>query len=414
MTYWGPHDLNGENFTGFGSLSAGQGGRIEPFTNEAADEGAAALGIQMRSPEVTGQLGTTFVVVDPLVHAGDLLKAIERSWWPAIQENDFIAYVVDVDGSIAYPRPRRDEGLTTFIDAWELATGARDPGPDEWKAALTGPRGNGTVGNLGLTVDMTGWSFPSEADGPDDESVDHRSMVALTRGPRMVVEYFVLGRSAPYIRGAFIADDEIDDPLRRTEPKAHDSWQTRGQEGEVDFEAAAVARHVIDRIKQTYNNHRNRLKPVAPPPEDMNLPFFNEIMRRVMSGTGTGVRQPVPETRPISIHLDHQPVEVDGRVMIEGAATFALSDHFQGDSANVELSIVYRFVEDDRVGQPAELHFSGPEGMELGSDGVFRGELAREDEVRIEFQSEPYDSNWTGRLLVNGAVSGASNEKDRE
>jgi hypothetical protein len=402
MTYWGPHDLDEENFTGFGSLSAGVDGRILPHENEEADRIAVSLGLDVRDPNIVEQLGTTFLLIDPVVEPGELVSAIERSWWPALQEGDFIAKVVDYEGNALYPRPKRDELLKTFIDAWELVHGIREPGSDDWRTPLSGPGGHGTVGMIGLVADLNGWSFADESVGPNDEWVDHKSLVALTRGPRMVVEYYDVGRSQPYVRGVFVADDAIDDTLRRTEPKAHDSWQTKGQEGELDYEAAKVAKHVLDRIRQTYNNHRNRLKPPVPPPEDMSLPFFNDIMRRVMSGMGSGVRQPVPETRPISIHIEQRPEVAGELIKLTGAATFAFSDHYQGAGAMVELSVAYRFLEDDRVGEPAALSFDVPDDFSEVSDGSFRGFLDLEREVRIGFESEPYDPNWSGRLLVNG------------
>ncbi len=197
---------------------------------------------------------------------------------------------------------------------------------------MSGPNGQGTVGTSGLVANQSGWSYADDAAGPNEESIDHKSLVALTRGPRMVVEYFVAGGTPPYVRGVFIADEVVDNMLRLTEPKAHDSWQTKSEEGEVDAGAAAMASHVIARIRQTVANHRNRLKPPPPPPDSLNLPVFNEIMRRVMSGAGGGVRLPVPETRPISIHLDYHPVAAGDQIKIVGSASFSPGHHPSGVS----------------------------------------------------------------------------------
>lgn len=404
MTYWGPHDADGENYTGFGSLSAGRGGRIEPFTNDEADRIAQVLGLHLRDPAVMEQLGTTFLLIDPTVEPAELLRAIERSWWPALQENDFVATVVTYDGTTLYPRPKRDEVLRSFINAWELATEMRDKGDDEHFANVSGFGAYGVVGTFGLTAEMNGWSYSDSRAGPDDDQIDHKSMVALTRGPRMVVEYFVLGATEPYIRGAFVADPSIDDVLRRTEPKGHDSWQTKASDGELDADAAEVAKHVFDRLKQQYNNHRARLKPKPPPPEDLSLTVFSEIMRRVMSGMGAGLRQPVPETRPVSIHLDYAPRQAGDLIQIAGDASISLSDHFKGELAKVEVTIAYRFIEDERLGEFAELEIDPPPDMEEVKPGVFRGKLARDQEVKFSYLSETYDPNWTGRLIVNGEI----------
>jgi len=417
VTYWGPHDFEGANHPGIGTLSAGRAGSIRPFENEEADEVARQMGLDLRSPTKPEDLGTTFLVIDASVEPADLLRAIERSWWPAVQEGDFVAKVTDVDGSTLSPRPMRDPVLRTFIDSWEIAMGRSAQGADGWLAELTGPstpsEADGptypTVGKIGLVAELSGWSYADQTAGPDDDDISHKSLVALTRGTRMVIEYLETGQSPPYVRGAFIANPTIEEMLRFTEPKAHDAWRTKAEDGEVNPEAAAVAEHVIRRIKQTVSNHRSRLKPPVPPPEEVNLPFFNNIMRRVMSGMGPGARQPVPDTRPISIRLDHRPREASRKGLIElvGSATYGLTEHFEGEVAQVTLTIAYRFIEDERVGEHAELSVTPPSGFVEAKPGVFTGVLEREDEARFEFVSVPYDATWSGRLIVNGEVDRA-------
>lgn len=406
MTYWGMHAVDDRRYMGFASMSAGQPGFIEPFTNEDADAVAEGLGMSIRHPGTPEQLGTTFLLADPTIDPHDLVRAVERFWWPALIEGDFVVEVVDYDGTHMFPRPNRDPVLRTFIDAWEVATGVRDPGPSDRHSVLSGLTGVGEAGVLGLVADLEGWSYAEDASATDEEvePVEHRSLVALTRGPRMVVEYLELGRSLPHLRGVFIADDSIDNALRLTEPKAHDSWQTKAQDGELDSDAAAIAANVIRKIRQTVNNHRAKLKPPPPPPDQIDLPLFNEIMKRVMSGAGRGTRQPIPEVRPISIHLDYRAKAVGPDVAVAGAASFTFSDHFEGDSAQVRFSIAYRFIEDERVGEPAVLAIEAPPHVVEVEPGVYEGTLERGQETRFSFESEPYDSSWSGRLIVGGDI----------
>lgn len=421
VTYWGPHDLDGVNHPGIGTLSAGGAGSVRPFENEDADEVARSLGIEPRTAATPEDLGTTFLLIDTPVDPQDLVRAIERSWWPAIQERDFFATVVDYDGSTLTPRPMRDPVLHTFVDAWEIAMGRSSPGSHNRAATLTGPEtptvDGGpkyrTVGTLGLVADLSGWSYADHTARPDDDDVAHKSLVALTRGPRMVVEYLVAGHSPPYVRGAFIADDSIDDLLRRTEPKGHDAWRRKVEDGDVDPEAAEIAAHVIKRIKQHVGNHRQRLKPPVPPPEQVDLPFFNQVMQKVMSGMGEGVRHPVPDTRPISIRLEHRPREAseEGRIELAGSASYSLSEHFGGDRASVKLTIVYRFIEDERVGEHSDLTIEPARGFTEIEPGAFTGVLERGQEARFEFVSAPYDPTWSGRLIVNGEVAGVPAEE---
>lgn len=418
VTYWGEHDLHGVNHPGIGTLSAGRAGAIRPFENDEADEIARRVGFELRDPEKTEDLGTTFLLVDTPIDPRALVRAVERSWWPALQEGDFLASVSDFDGSTLAPRPMRDPVLHTFIEAWEIATGRSDKGDHGWYATVSGPReplpdglmDEGHMGRIGLVADVSGWSYADQTSGPDAEDVSHRSLVALTRGTRMVVEYLEAGQSPPYLRGVYIAAGPLDDMLRRTEPKAHDAWRTESEDGEVDPLPASVAAHVIKRIKTTVQNHRTRLKPPTPPPEEVDLPFFNEVMRKVMTGMGRGVRQPVPERRPLLIRLDHAPREAaaSGLIELAGSATFGFSDHFEGDRATVKLTIAYRFIEDERVGEYARLNITSPDGFAEIEPGTFSGELERGEEAEFEFVSEPYDPTWSGRLIADGSIASSA------
>ena len=288
-----------------------------------------------------------FLVIDAAVNPSDLVTAIERSWWPALQEGDFYTQIKDYDGSTLSPRPMRDPVLRPFIDAWEIAMGRSEPRDDDHRGFIKGQEGSvaaggsvDRVGSYGLVADMSGWSYADQTIGPQEDDVDHRSLVALTRSTRMVIEYHEAGRTPPYVRGVFLADPRVDDLLRQTEPKAHDAWRTTSDDGELDPLAAEMAAYVLKRIKQAVNNHRTRLKPPVPPPEDVDLPFFNDIMRRVMSGGGLGVRQPVPDVRPLSIRLAHdlEPTGQDLAIRITGRARFSLPDHVETEEAEVTLS----------------------------------------------------------------------------
>jgi hypothetical protein len=413
VTYWGSHDYQGINHLGLASFSQGSAGAIRPFENEDADRIAAQLGLDPRTPDNPEDLGTTFLLIDTPIKPKDLVRAIERSWWPAILEGDFIATVVDYDGSTLAPRPRKDPVLRTFIDAWELAVGRSAPGENEYAATIL-DLNDEPAGKIGLVSDPKGWSYADHLVGPSDEEVSHRSLVALTRSPRMVVEYLDAGRTPPYVRGVFIADPRIDDLLRQTEPKAHDSWRTKAEEGEVAPEALAVAGYVVKKIKERVANFRNKIKPRTPPPEDINLPFFNDIMRRMMAGMAKGTPQPVPENRPLSIRLDYAPREapVPGLVQVAGSVSYSLSERFKGEEARVVVTITYRFIEDDRLGDHARLSITAPPGfLSIDGEGRFRGVLRRDEEARFTFVSDPYDPNWSGRLTVNGEILSATAEQ---
>ena len=425
MTYWGQHKKDSASYTGFARFGTQDGPdpeHVRPFENETADAIAKSLGLRVRSEidEDDEGPGTSFLLVDPTVSPRDLVRAIERSWWPAIiEENgDFTVAIVDHDGTRYDPRPKRDPVLRTFIDAWEIAQGRSEPRRDEDYASSLG-RGSGRgaaqpkpeerLGRLALVSDLTDWSYADHVAGPDESAIQHRSLVALTRGPRMVVEYFPAGQSPPYVRGVFIADGLVDDLLRRTEPKAHDAWRTEADDGDVAGEAAETAATILRKIKSALNNHRQRLKPPVPRAEDVVLPHFNAIMRRVLAGSGKGVNPPVADVRPVSIRMEYGPEVVSGsHIRVSGSVVFNLSEHHAGDEASVEVALSFRFVEDDRVGEAAAMVIQPPAGSSFVQvrDGVFVGQLKRDENAKFWFETEPYDPDWSGRLVATGSIVG--------
>ena len=424
MTYWGQHDamrINHTGFARFGHVLESDGSMVVPFVNDVADAIAASLGVAPRDPEEVEQLGTTFVVVDPTVDPLGLVRAIERSWWPALIEGDFVVKVVDYDGTHLAPRPKRDPVLKTFIDAWEIANERSEASRErEYFSSLTAnaahappdvPKGR-QLGRLALVSNLEDWSYADQRSTKDSEIVNHRSLVALTRGPRMVVEYFEAGQAPPFVRGVFVADDSeadgkrsIDDYLRQTEPKAHDAWQSRNADGDLDPGAAAIAADVTRTIKGRLNTFRGRLKPAVPKAEDVLLPFFNDVMRQVIRGDARGVPVPTSEVKPISIvpHADPE-VASGSAIRVRGTVKFTLTEHASESKHLVDLTVAYRYVEDDRIGDHARLDFdlSDAPGFEQTRGGTFRGTLKRDEPIQIAFVSEPYAPDWSGRLIVDG------------
>jgi len=424
MTYWGQHDVNGSNFTGFARFGQSLERSLDtivPFENEAADDIASSLGLARRSPHEIDDLGTTFVVIDPTVDPSDLVRAIERYWWPAIVENDFVVSVVDYDGTQVVPRPKRDPVLKTFIDAWDIAKERSQPDRDRERFEILTANAEHAppdvvkgrpLGQLSLVSNLEDWSYADQRAVPNGEVVNHRSLVALTRGPRMVVEYHETGQAPPYVRGVFVADANamdgqrsIDDYLRQTEPKAHDSWQSRIAEGELDPEAAAIAGDVTRTIRRRVDAFRRGLKPAIPKTEDVVLPYFNDVMRRVMRGEGKGVPAPMSEVRPISIVPEVElEVASEGMIRVRGYVTFTLTDHAKAEEHLVELTVSYRYIEDDRIGDHAAVqHFlENAPGFVRTQESRLRGILRRGVPVRVGFVTEPYVADWTGRLVVDG------------
>ena len=342
----------------------------------------------------------TFLVVDPTVQPDDLCRAVERNWWPALEdpELDFSVTIKCHDGSMLFPRPKRDILLRSFIRAYEVATVPQDnPHSDERRFDMRAP---GT-GKLGLVADLEGWSYP-ESSGVVGVPGGDRSLVALMRTPRMVVEYYEVGRATtrPLVRGVFLADDDIDEPLRDTEPKGHDRWQTEPSETASEY-AVSVARNVLRKIKSNVATFRRMLRPPPRPREKILLPVFDRMMRQLLRGDGD-VPPPPPGPRPFTISVTPMAEVVgDDKVRVSGQAAYGLSDDHSDEECRVRIQLRYVLDEDGAAGTGVKLEIEPPPGFKKGNrEGAYVGELRKGDSAIFDFVSESYSALWTGRFTA--------------
>src|SRR5207253_177411 len=153
--------------------------------------------------------------VEPTITASDLREAVERFWWPAILEEFFTVDIYDWDKTQLVPSPRRNPDLTAFIHAYDFLGTGNSEGSEGTlrlrrftfnKLNLEGVEYD--IGDLVLAADPASWTFPATGNDDDpapndgderSEVPSHRSLVALTRGPRMVVEYSERGQAAPFV-----------------------------------------------------------------------------------------------------------------------------------------------------------------------------------------------------------------------
>lgn len=406
MTYWGPHDVDGTSYSGFARFGEEDpDGSVRPFVNEDADRVAASIGLSLRDPDDVDQLGTTFVVIDPTVHAVELRRAIERNWWPVLHADPtFEVRITDLAGRRHPPRPERVAELAEFLHGFELATGARQAAGQEEKSLalqrLTVDDVDFRLGSLGLVADRSGWSYPA------DDGAEHRSLVALVRGPRMVVEYLEAGVAKPFVRGTFVAHDDVDDLLRQTEPRGHDAWQPEVGDDSIDAAAPAVAKAILGRIRNNVATFRRDIKPPIPDRRDLRLPELEKLFRLVVESDGTNRPPPPPGgPRTIAIQIPHceaEPVE-DGRIRLNARVVFQLTDRHPASRARVRVGVRFPFVEETRSGARAELAVSPPAGFVAVGDNVFEGEVGA-DPVALAVTSAPYPAGWSGRMVATADI----------
>lgn len=415
MTYWGLHTIDRVGHTGFAFLGNprrdGESKYVMPWVDDEADDAAGRFGIE---PRGEGESGTTFLLVDSGIGADELVHAIERNWWPVLETSDeeFEATVIDEHGEEHVPRPRRDPVLKTFIRGFELATVTQDNDrPEEFVRAFNQVDVGGEkfhLGTVGLVADEEDWSYPRQ------NEIDHRSLVALVRGPRMVVEYWDAGQAPPFVRGTFIADDEVDDILRGTEPMAHDAWD-ESLGGTDDEVGATVAKAIHSRIKSNVNRFRQSLKPPTPDQRELRLPDLERLMKGVFEGSGSSKPPPPPPPdRTVAISMSQEPA-VDPRnpqqIRLEARAQLHLTDIVTSPSEKVRVRIRYLFIEDGSAGASCELAVRPPTGFAVLDEetGWYIGDL-RHEPATFEIVSVGYPPDWSGRLVVESDLDSTYEE----
>lgn len=308
--------------------------------------------------------------------------------------------------------------LATFVRAYELATVPQDNNvAHEFRAdlgTLPAALDGLAIGSIGIVADLDGWSYAVDSEDPDDESkVRQSSLIALTRGPLMVVEYLEpwgMKTSPPFVRGVFVADDDVDDLLRQTEPKAHDSWVTKESalEDGIDQKAPKVAKQVLKEIGKAARKFQQSLRPPIPPPEDVHLTALAKLFKTVARGGGPSTAPPPPEgERFVSIRTNTQivPVEQESAIKAKGRIKLSLADVYEAaDRALVRVRVAYKFVEDGKAGEsvPLDVTSSLLEGTP-NDDGSYDVELTKDFQT-IEFESVAYSPDWSGRLMVSAKV----------
>lgn len=418
MTYWGQHTIGSQSFTGFARLGDDQGGWARPLVNQAADELAIALGLGLRDAGNMEDLGTTFLLLDPVIEPDDLRNAIERNWWAAIEEGRFTPLITELqeDGSArtVVPRPKKNPALASFVRAYEIATTPQDNDvPEEYAAdlgELPGALDSRKIGKIGLVADLDGWSYSADLNGGDGAQEEQASLVALLRGPLMTVEYFRPRgtRRPPYVRGVFVADGEIDDLLRQAEPKAHDQWVTSldGLGEDVDNKAPRAAAEVLKAVAARTRKFQDRLKPPPPDASNIRLEVLADLFKGLARGDAGISPLPPPEgDRDLSIGISsfQESDDASERLRVQGKVRVRLSEKFdKADRVVARVRVTYRFMEDERAGEHCPLTFSGAVGN-ADDDGWMEMNVGREN-TEFGFVSDFYALDWSGRLAVSAEV----------
>ena len=404
-TWWPGYAIDGTDYEGRAIFGANEGGHIVPMCDGDADSLAARLGMPSRRPSTLERLGTTFLLVDPVVDPVELKKAVEVHWWPALEDHLMDVRIIDYDGNELIPRPSKVEWLAPYIEAYRIATSVSqvvDPDKqrrpsDKWRAV----RGEGVPpGELGLVISDV--EVPEELKGP---------RVALIRGPRMVIDYKPFLRKSLPIYGAFVASKEADPLLRKTEPPAHDLWDAKPN-SDTPAEATKTAKGTLDRIKRAVVEFADEFQP--PPPQDgQRLDLMAQLLSSFLRNKPV---LPPGEHEPISIQFpkpERAVVVDDDLIAVEAGIRIALTDSFKGGEMHVRVSSPVVISEDEGGhGErwPATFQLVSPEdGFRQEADGSWVGTLVRGRALDFDLRSRPFDAEWTA--IVHPRVERLSGEE---
>lgn len=245
----------------------------------------------------------------------------------------------------------------------------------------------------------------------------------------MVVEYYVASSQRPYVRGTFLADTEVNELLRQTEPPLHNAWNEDMSEGAIDADAPKVASSIHNRIKRNVAKFSTSLRPPEPPGGQYHLTLFSKLWSSIFDGEGDD--PPVDPGPPREISLNTTPetlvVDPDNDLRIRASATLTVgfTEHVpeEDDAIEAVISIEFRFLLNGELGTSeesrCELTIEPPTGFEEieGSPGQFRGIVWRKPDEQQVFVIETagYDSDYTGRFIYAAERvidSGADNSGD--
>ena len=349
---------------------------------------------------VRRDLGTSILIVDATVDLRDLMIGVEDWWWPRLIDHKLDVEVHDADGGVSVPRPRKNEQLKPFIEAFEVARGIAAPKSGMQKQSPLNRLGDTALGVCGFVV------APLNDQGNPIVRTDRCNTVALIRAPLMVVAYKPCSEMAPVVVGAFMAADDIDLVLKKSEPPAHDRWDPDSANlRDVKGEGKGVVTAVMSRIKDHLKRFQREAAPPAPA-KQKRLSILERALGSYFRPQGMGPKPP-PEAVSSPLHLEFttQPyaeASANGMLRLRSAFSVALDSKADDESVSLKLHVRCPVLEDEgQEGEDLDLKI-GVKGVEAIPDPkdsrVLRFVIVKGGKAAFTVESEDYDAAWTVRL----------------
>lgn len=400
-TAFGGHTFNGRSALGL-TVADGPGGesRVIPFEGELAHDLAEEFGFTQRDSGDLRQMGTSFLIVDAFFDPQRLLDELSIWWWPALEAHKFDLEVVFPDGSRHTPKPATVPFLRQFLHPYRLATGqeqVQEPAR-EWVPSEKWRTGGQDLGGFGLVLN-------DSPIGQEDDDDPGGPIIALMRHPLMVVNYAEYPRMKYPLRGVFIASDDSDTLLRKTEGSAHEAWTTAASPGQIDEAATDRASLILTKVKDATSQTVRSLNPPAPK-GDKALTHFAKLMAGFTGKKRGPKKKPPTGGEPIEIsglsNAHVEPVD-DSNVRVEGRFTVGVMDKAPKPVAKATVSCQLHVTEDENPNGTSWDVMIRPVGKNhmftSNDDGSeWKGMLVRDMDVTFKVESKEYPNLWTTTL----------------
>jgi hypothetical protein len=406
VAYWPEHKRQNRRYWGFG-LQGQQSKEDEdvvvPWVNPEADDLAERLGFTSRAGDSRDSFGTSLLIVDPDVKPDDLLRAVERYWWPAISDARLRVTVVGYEGTPSPARPKRDPLLKDFEASYRAIKTPSGHSDDNIRVRPTR-----VVQSLGVRSGDIGMSRAPVLS--DDALIERQtSVVAYVRGLGMVVKYRSLAIGPTFVNGVFVANDEhaIERLLVKAEPKTHYNWLANpdGVEPAEQEQIRLLVHNIDNSVRDFVREYSKSLTP----PDNSPTMTFKELDRELSSlirGRGF-VDPPESKVRDFSIHRGKPTRTAVGadKLQVKGTVRIARTDE---RITKCKVAIKYYLPDDANRGRPLHLHVQAPPGFtESEQDPSILVGPINDATLEFDWTTPPYDRDWEGDLDVEVTPGGS-------
>lgn len=258
-----------------------------PFVDEDAHRRAAAAGF---TPRKNGETGTSFLLIganpgNRQISMKAIRHAVETWWWPSLLSNELDVEIWEEGKRVEDPSPRLRIDLQPYIACKAKLDSNIGEATDRTFQREHGKQ----LGRLALTL-------------ATDESIFDNPLHPKSPGPRriarmratsgMITEYKEFGteKRLAFV-GFFLANPEVDEILKFSEPAEHDTWSPVNQRLAGIKHGPELVKAIEERTKAAcYAFQRDHSETREPPAE--RLPELEGLLGAAFVERGDGVSHP--------------------------------------------------------------------------------------------------------------------------